>query len=998
MSESLLENSTAYDVDALDIDDEKKEAVKITEGPLLIIAGPGSGKTKTLVERVVHLVSKGVPPTSIMVATFTEKAAAELVTRISNRLLELNLKVNLNEMFVGTLHSIFLRILDDHREFTRLKRNYRILDQFDQRYFIFRKMKDLAKVPGVASLLEVAKSSNWQAAELAVDYVNKVSEELLDVAKLKAAADPAIAAIGNLAEAYQQLLADDNALDFSTIQVEAWRLLDSQPTVVAALQEKIRYLMIDEYQDTNTVQEKIILKLAAAHSNLCVVGDDDQGLYRFRGATIRNILEFAKNFPAGQCRAVKLTTNYRSPPGVIDFYNEWMKQLNWTGDDGTVFRFEKTIKPRAAEFPDTATVIRVSSDGTAGDYHQEVLAFLNHLRDSGKLADLNQVAFLFRSVKSPKVIGLARYLEANGVPVFSPRSALFFERDEIKLLLGALIFIFPNLFEDLKWTDTATLDIWNFYSECKEFFAAALRADMKKHAGLLKWCNVRARAHLTLSKATDYRFSHLLYQLFEFPMFRGYLETDLKGRSTDLRGTYNLALFSRLLTKFEYLHNIIVITPKSMPFDLRDLFNRYFRFLIDGGIEEYEDFDQITPAGCVSFMTIHQSKGLEFPVVLVGSLDASPRKQYDDIDEALQQDFYHKSPFEPLAQTKFFDFWRLYYTAFSRPQNLLGLIAHEERNKAKKGQAVGELKIPRAEFRASYAGLPHWRTPAFDVNKLTFEAMKEINLKAEYSFTSHVLLYENCPLQYKFFKELEFAPVRQSGSMAGTLIHQTIEDIHKAVLRGEEYKVTDDNVRDWFESNYRSLSQSQRTYLAEPVRAALTEQVLRYKSRQESDWSVIKAAEVDVSLVKEDYILKGTIDLIRGRDETVEIVDFKSGRKPDLAAPEDRAVLDRYRRQLEVYAHIVEERTPHKVSRMHVYYTAEKDGVPTVTYDRRSADIAKTIATFDQVVGRIEEHNFDMTHIKKTERLCGTCDMKFHCNPIYPTTSPEPNLAPDKFT
>jgi DNA helicase II / ATP-dependent DNA helicase PcrA len=977
-----------YDIDALDIDDEKKEAIKITEGPLLIIAGPGSGKTKTLVERVVHLVTKGVPPTSIMVATFTEKAAAELVTRISNRLLELDLKVNLNEMFVGTLHSIFLRILDDHREFTRLKRNYRILDQFDQRYFIFRKMKDLAKVPGVASLLQVSTSSSWTAAELAVDYVNKVSEELLDVGKLKTATDPAIAAIGNLSEAYQQLLADENALDFSTIQVEAWRLLDSQPALLAALQEKIRYLMIDEYQDTNTVQEKILLKLAAAHSNLCVVGDDDQGLYRFRGATIRNILEFPKNFPSGQCRAVKLTTNYRSPPGVIDFYNDWMKQLNWTGDDGTVFRFEKTIKPRAAEFPETATVIRVSSDGTVGDYHQEVLTFLNRLRDSGKLADLNQVAFLFRSVKSDRVIGLARYLEANGVPVFSPRSALFFERNEIKLILGALIFIFPNLFEDLKWTADATLDIWNYYRECKEFFANAVRADTKKHAGLLKWCNIRARAHLTLTQSTDYRFSHLLYQLFEFPLFRGYLETDLKGHSTDLRGTYNLALFSRLLTKFEYLHNIIVITPKSIQFDLRDLFNRYFRFLIDGGIEEYEDFDEIAPAGCVSFMTIHQSKGLEFPVVLVGSLDSVPRKQYHDIDETLQRDYYHKPPFEPLEQTKSFDFWRLYYTAFSRPQNLLGLIAHEERKKPKKSQAVGDLKIPREYFRASYSGLPHWRTPAFDVSKITFAPMKEINLKQEYSFTSHVLLYENCPLQYKFFKELEFAPVRQSGSMAGSLIHQTIEDIHKAVLRGEEHVVTDEKVRDWFEANYRSLSQSQRTYLAEPVRVALTEQVLRYKSRQEHDWSVIKAAEVDVSLVKEDYILKGTIDLIRGKDDTVEIVDFKSGKKPDLAAPEDRAVLDRYRRQLEVYAHIVEERTTHKVSRMHVYYTAEKNGVPTVSYDRRSADIGKTIATFDQVVGKIEDHDFDMTHITKTERLCGTCDMKFHCNPIFPATSP----------
>jgi len=984
ISGSSAPDPFVYDIERLDVDDEKKAAIRTIEGPLLIIAGPGSGKTKTLVERVVHLVSTGVEPTAIMVATFTEKAAAELVTRISNRLLELNLKVNLNEMWVGTLHSMFLRILDDNREFTRLKRNYRILDQFDQRYLVFRRMRALAEVQGVADLLQVANQSNWAAAELAVAYVNKVSEELLDAEKLKAAEDPAIAAIGHLYEAYQQLLAAENALDFSTIQVEACRLLESQPAILAKLQAQLRYLMIDEYQDTNTVQERILLKLAAAHSNLCVVGDDDQGLYRFRGATIRNILEFEKNFPAGQCRTVKLTTNYRSPPGVIEFYNSWMKQLDWKGDDGAPFRFEKSIKPREASFPNTATVIRVSSEGTVTDYHQEVLAFINALRASGKLTDLNQVAFLFRSVKSDRAIGLASFLEANGVPVFSPRSALFFGREEIKLIMGAFIFIFPKLFEDLKWAPTATLDVWGYYNECKVAFANAVRADKKKHDGLLKWCNIRARAHLTLTKETDYRFSHLLYQLFEFPMFRGYLETDLSGRSHDLRATYNLALFSRLLTKFEYLHNVIVITPDSIQRDLQDLFNRYFRFLIDGGIEEYEDFDELVPSGCVSFMTIHQSKGLEFPIVLVGSLDAVPRKQYDDIDAALQKDFYHKPPFEPLERTKFFDFWRLYYTAFSRPQNLLGLIALDERKKPKKKQKIGDLKIPREYFHASYVSLPHWRDPAFDVSKLTFEAVKEANLKREYSFTSHVLLYENCPLQYKFFKQLEFAPVRQSGSMAGTLIHQTIEDIHKAVLRGEEQHVTEDRVRDWFEANYRSLAQAQRTYLAEPVRHALVEQVLRYKSRHEQDWSLIRAAEVDVSLVKEDYILKGTIDLIRGKDETVEIVDFKSGKKPNLDAPEDRALLDRYRRQLEVYAHIVEERTEHKVSRMHVYYTAEKDGVPTVTYDRRSADIAKTIATFDKVVEKIEIKNFDMAQTKKTEKLCGNCDMKFHCNPVYP--------------
>lgn len=171
---------------ASELDPEKRIAVETTEGPLLVIAGPGSGKTRTLVERTVRLIQAGTDPANIFVATFTEKAASELITRISNRLLELELPVNLNEMWVGTLHSLFLRILDDHREFTRLKRNYRVLDQFDQRYFIYRRIREFNDSPHSSTLLHPGRSSGWNQADTVVAYVNKVSEELLDPEALKA--------------------------------------------------------------------------------------------------------------------------------------------------------------------------------------------------------------------------------------------------------------------------------------------------------------------------------------------------------------------------------------------------------------------------------------------------------------------------------------------------------------------------------------------------------------------------------------------------------------------------------------------------------------------------------------------------------------------------------------------------------------------------------------------------------------------------------------------
>lgn len=734
--------------------------------------------------------------------------------------------------------------------------------------------------------------------------------------------------------------------------------------------------MVDEYQDTNTIQERILLLLAKKHQRICVVGDDDQGLYRFRGATIRNILEFPQNFEEGLCQKSELIVNYRSHPGIIDFYNQWMQQTSWT-EEGKMFRFPKVIKPREGEFTDNPSVIKVSAFGSISTYYDEVYQFIKTLEEKGKITDYNQIAFLFRSVRHKDVIGLAGYLEDKGIKIFSPRSALFFEREEIQLLLGAIIFIFPNLFEDLKWRDDAEMEVWKTYQFWKAKFADAIRSDMVKHKELLQWCQKRAKEHLTLTKNTTYGFAALLYQLLEYPMFAEFLQADLKDNKVNLRSSYNIALLSKLLFKFEYIYNVTVLTPQNMQFTMRFLFNQFLRFIYEGGIEEYEDFDEFAPSGCVSFMTIHQSKGLEFPIVIVDSLYSVPTKQYDSTDEILQNEYYAKPPFEPLEKTKFYDFYRLFYTAFSRPQNLLVLSTREER------KINHEIKIPSEPFREMYAELPGWRDKAFEIEKLDLESIKPVNIKHQYSFTSHILLYENCPLQYKFYKELEFVEVRTGGVLGGSLLHQTIEDIHKAVLRGEEHLLTNDNISNWYNTNYALLSRQQRSYLHQGQIDALLVQILRYRDKNSDKWHRIKEAEVDVSLVKEDYILKGSIDLIEGENDTVEIIDFKSGDKPDINSTELTSIklLNQYRRQLEVYGHLVEERTGYKVSKLHLYYPKEDGGSPYITFKFDQGQINDTIQSFDKVVRKIEAKDFNMTHINKSEKLCSECDMRFHCNP-----------------
>ncbi|MFN4322328.1 MAG: ATP-dependent helicase [Aeromonas media] len=947
---------------------QQLEAILATDGPVLIIAGPGSGKTFTLVERIVYLIThKGVAPESLLVVTFTDKAARELTTRISNRLAELKIQFNLNEMYLGTFHSICLRLLEDYREFTRLKRSFTLFDQFDQQYFLYQHIKEFRAIHDAELVMGHDQIGRWVQSENLLKWLNKVSEEALDAAMLAAAPEPEIRALATCFAKYQELLHEHNSLDFSGIQYEALQLLEKHPEVLAQLREKLTHLMVDEYQDTNTIQERILLLLAEEHHNLCVVGDDDQGLYRFRGATIRNILEFPALFDEGQCKQVKLTVNYRSHPDIIRFYNEWMKEQVW--DDGSrVFRFAKQIVPREAEFPDLPTALRLATSDGKGDttnWHAEVLAFLYDLKDSGQLSDWNQVAFLFRSVKNDKAVALARFLEAQGVPVFSPRSNMFFEREEIRMMIGALIFLFPQFPKVRAWAEGVTLPIWDYYDQlCFKPFTDELRKPENKV--LLDWARPLAKRHVVLTQNADYSFSGLFYQLLQFPLFSRFLTEEAVQGVDKGRAARNLGTFSKLLTKFEHLHYVSVLNPEFLEKNLRDLFNQYMRFLVDGGIGEYEDEAEYAPKGCISFLTIHQSKGLEFPVVVCGSLEAVPRKQYGDLDVLLEDGGYlSKERFEPLDHIKNFDFWRLFYTAFSRAQNLLVLAAQEKK---------GHGKSPSKYFERLFYELPSWR--AIDLSALTFEAVKQINLKREYSFTSHITVFENCAEQYRFFKELEFNPIRAGAQLFGTLVHQTIEDMHKAVLRGEESTINPDQLREWMAINYQYLSKRERQYLAPQTLKAVEKHILRYYEHENGNWDRIKEAEVEISLIKEQYILKGSVDLIRGEHDTVEIIDFKSEKKPDME--KDRNRLRQYQHQLEVYAHLVEERTGQKVSRMHLYYTGEDGGNPYVSFTKDDRAIGKTIARFDDIVARIERQDYQIA--ARPAKRCLECDIRPYCD------------------
>lgn len=351
------------DFDYGNANDEQRRAITTTEGPVLITAGPGTGKTFTIVKRVAYLIlEKHVEPSSILVATFTEKAAKELITRISSELENHGVDFDPEEMYIGTFHSICLRLIKEHIEFSNVRRNYRIADSFDQQYLVYQNLwSRFKKLPHFADF-PLQRTRSWDICEKICSVSNAATEELLDVEAMFASNDVAVIACAEVIEEYNDLLTECNWLDFAHIQLEALHLLEYHPCVLAAVNNQIRYVMIDEYQDTNFIQERLTLLLAEKTGNVCVVGDDDQALYRFRGATVRNILEFPEHFVS--CLRIDLTKNYRSDPGIVSFYNEWMEHTagpRFRFDWGK-YRFEKQIVAQRAANGKTETVAKVDAD------------------------------------------------------------------------------------------------------------------------------------------------------------------------------------------------------------------------------------------------------------------------------------------------------------------------------------------------------------------------------------------------------------------------------------------------------------------------------------------------------------------------------------------------------------------------------------------------------------------------------------------------------------
>ena len=613
-------------MDLSTLNKEQRQAVDTLDGPLLILAGAGSGKTRALTYRIANLVDHGVSPWNILALTFTNKAAKEMRERT-----EALLGGSVKDMWVATFHSCCTRILRSDIDKLGRDRNFVIYDDDDQTSLIAAIMKrlgvndkDITKRQ-IKEHISEAKNKSTEPEKFLMD------NPYLDESVLKVFRE------------YQRSLKEYNALDFDDLLGKTLELFQSCPEVLQKYRSKFRYILVDEYQDTNVMQYHIVELLAREHGNICVVGDDDQSIYGWRGADIRNILDFEKDFPGA--KVIRLEQNYRSTSNILDAANAVIENNQgrkskklWT-DNGRGDRIETFTAD--SERDEAHFVCRKIMEGVRNGMNYGDFAVLYRMNAQSRIPETTMVNY--------------------GIPNKVYGGQRFYERKEIKDIMAYLRLIY-NPFDDIALKriinvpkrsigDASIAELARVAEqEGKSMLVAALTSE-----------NIDPRAMKKIKPFADTMGEFIALSrtmpLSEFTWgMISALEYETYLKAEDKRGEVE----SRMDNLRELIGNI-----KEIEKDLSEGEDALRAFLEN--VSLVSDIDSMNDGnGAVALMTLHSAKGLEFPVVFMIGMEENifptSRARNDMSNHAMEEE------------------QRLCYVGMTRAKQKLYLINARQRN------------------------------------------------------------------------------------------------------------------------------------------------------------------------------------------------------------------------------------------------------------------------------------------------------------------------------
>lgn len=607
---------------------KQQEAVEYTEGPLLILAGAGSGKTSTMTHRIAHMVDSGIDPYHILAVTFTNKAANEMKERVEQ------LIGDTRGMWIMTFHAMCLRILHKYGDRLGYGSQFSIYDTSDQKTVV----KNIMKERGISD-----KEYKPQYLLSAISHCKEKAQSPEDFR------DVSLESVRNrvihiVYEEYEKQLKENNAMDFDDLLLNCWRLLSSEPDVLEEYQERFRYIMVDEYQDTNHIQYELVTMLAEKNRNICVVGDDDQCIYQWRGADIRNILDFEKDFP--EAKVIKLEQNYRSvgnilaaAHSVIRHNTERKSKKLWTDrEPGEKIRY-----------------YRLDNDKEEASY---VARQISALQRKGR--DWNDFAILYRTNAQSRLFEEA--MSREGIPYRVLSGMRYYDRKEIKDAMAYMRLV-VNPDDDLS--------LQRIINEPKRGVGA------KTWEKIRTFANVRGQSVLQALADPD---GEVLGTLPGKAYDKVKVMTECLTLCRQEKDNLNVTdIFDQLMTRTGYMPALEAERTTEAESRLDNLME--FKSVIadyensaeEPTIDEFMEQLALTAEvdnyheedASVTMMTMHSAKGLEFPVVFMPGMEDGlfPGSRAFDEEEKMEEER------------------RLCYVGMTRAKELLFLTSAEVRTR-----------------------------------------------------------------------------------------------------------------------------------------------------------------------------------------------------------------------------------------------------------------------------------------------------------------------------
>lgn len=936
----------------LKLNKEQIEAIKFGNGPLLIIAGAGTGKTTVITERIKYLIlSKKVKPTEILALTFTEKAAREMEERV-----DIAMPYGYTQMWIMTFHSFCDRILRREALHIGLDPRYKLMTEaeaiqllrnnifkLDLNYFrpLGNPTKFLSGMLQHFSRLQDEDISPGDYAEWVKKQKAVVPEEKIEIQKWQE--------LSKAYKAYDEIKVKEGLMDFGDLIVKTLKLFRDRPNILKEYQKQFKNLLVDEFQDTNYAQNELTKLLVGKIGNINVVGDDDQSIYRFRGAAVSNIIQFRKNFP--KTKVIVLTKNYRSTQEILDRSYDLI-QFNNPDRLEVVEKIDKKLKSQVAKAG--AEIEFIHSDRVENEADR-IAKKISELQ-KGEKYFWHDFAILVRANNHSEPI--MRALGRHGIPYQFLGPGRLFKQPEIVDLISYLKILY-DFTDSVAFYKLLAIDYFgipgrdlaamgnyarkynlSLYESAEKiddiFVTGKTKEAIHKLLGIIG-------KHLDLVKKES--AGQLLYYFLEET---GLLQKLLSPESIEAENkAKNISKFFDKLKTYEVDHENATVPAVVDWLDLS-------MELGESPLATNEDWSEIN---AVNILTVHSAKGLEFPVVFIVNLvgqrfPTMERREQIPIPDALIKEVLPVGDYHQEEER------RLFYVGMTRAKEKLILTAADYYGEGKREKKLSPFIFEALGDKAvsSEKTLPKVDQLSF----LEYKSLKSVKsiesqpLHIDYLSYSQIETFQTCPLHYKL-RYIYKVPTPPSGSQSfGTAMHATLKNFFEEVKSGAKpsdkllYDLLDKN---WVKEGYKSKThekeffQKGKLYLSGFLKNGFNPKILPVALEQPFTVPIGKDLKIGGRVDRVDDLGNGEI----------EIVDYKTGATIPLQRDVDRNL------QLSFYALAATKiptppfgKTPDKV-KLSLYYLDEQEKISTT---RTVKELENAVAEITKVRDEIEKSDF----------------------------------------